>query len=101
MRVTLVVVAVTFGLAGAALAQTSGSVNTGTKNGTVPAEIGNRANGLSYQPSAGSVGLREHAAGVAQSGQARRATDDALWKLDKQSLQKEGQSTASVPTQPR
>jgi hypothetical protein len=102
MRGTIAAVVVTFGLAGSALAQSSAPpVNTGTKEGTVPAAIGNRANGRSYQPSQGMVGLREHAAGIAPSEQQQRATNDELFKLDKKSLQKEGQSTTSVPATPK
>jgi hypothetical protein len=102
MRGTIVAVVMTFGLAGSVLAQSAtGQVNTGTKDGSVPAAIGNRANGRSYQPSQSEVGLREHAAGIAPSQQQQHAANDELFKLDKRSLQQEGQSTTSVPVPPK
>jgi hypothetical protein len=85
-------------LAVPALAQNAGTpANNTPKTPSVPAQIGNRANGLSYQPTRNEVLPRERKAGVALSGQQEHATDQELWKLDRQSLQREGQSAKSVP----
>ena len=44
----------------------------------IPREIGNRANGFSYQPTPGEVGPREEAAGVQPPEAQRNATDADL-----------------------
>ena len=74
------------GLATAAIAQNS-----------VPTEIGNRANGLSYQPTPSEVLPREKAAGLLQSPAQRDATSQELERMDKELLREEGLSTKSVP----
>jgi hypothetical protein len=63
----------------------------------IPASIGNRANGFSYQPTQAQVRAREKTAGVALSNDKQRASDVELWKLDRRALRSEGQRTNSVP----
>jgi hypothetical protein len=76
-------------LCGGAWAQANGN--------SVPSQIGNRANGFSYQPTPSQVGPEERAAGVAPNAQQQKQTNDELFRLDAQSLKNEGLSTQSVP----
>ena len=80
-----------------ALAVAGGSAVAQTKDSSVPSQIGNRANGLSYQPTPGQVGPREQAAGVAPRAQQQQRTNDDLFRMDAQSLKSEGLSPNSVP----
>ena len=64
---------------------------------SIPADIGNRANGRDYQPTPKEVSPREKAEGVEQSPSSHRATNQELWELDKNLLKTEGLSTKSVP----
>ncbi len=61
---------------------------------TAQAAIGNRANGLSYQPTQGQVASREKAAGVQPPS---APVDKRLETIDRTLLRKEGASTSSVP----
>lgn len=62
-----------------------------------PREIGNRANGLSYQPTPGQVRPAERHAGV-QPPQTREQTENRdLERIDRNALRSEGMSTKSVP----
>ncbi len=51
-----------------------------------PAEIGNRANGLSYQPTLGGIEAREQSAGVRPSGRQLSTEDQALDSINRQLL---------------
>jgi hypothetical protein len=77
-------------LAGPAMAQGAGG-------GSVPTEIGNRANGLDYQPTPSEVIPREKAAGIEPSVARERAANEDLARIDKDLLLSEGISTESVP----
>ncbi len=63
----------------------------------IPREIGNRANGRSYQPTPAEVEPREKAADIRPSAQQEHADDRELQHLDKKLLRSEGLSTKSVP----
>ena len=64
---------------------------------SAPQANGNRANGLSYQPTPSQVVPREKAAGVQPpAAQQERANRD-LRQTDRKLLQEEGLSTKSVP----
>ena len=93
----LVAIAICASTAGAfvpgAFAQSSNTSN-------VPAAIGNRANGLSYQPTPNEVEPREKAAGLAPEAAQQRRINDELWRLDAQALKREGLSAKSVPNNP-
>jgi hypothetical protein len=64
---------------------------------SVPREIGNRANGFSYQPTPGQVVTREVLAGVRPSKTKLEATDQILEGIDRSLLRDEGLSETSVP----
>ncbi len=51
-----------------------------------PAEIGNRANGLSYQPTLGGTEAREQSAGVLPSGRQLSTEDQELDRINRQLL---------------
>jgi hypothetical protein len=84
--VLMVAATVALGLADTAMAQNS-----------VPTEIGNRANGLNYQPTPSEVLPREKAAGLLPSAGQRDATSQELENMDRDLLREEGLSTKSVP----
>ena len=83
MRLLAMVPMVAFVVTASAVAQTRGA-------GTPPAEIGNRSNGLSYQPTPNEVDGREAAKGIRPPAAEQRATDRRLEKTDKQLLREEG-----------
>jgi hypothetical protein len=90
MHPRLIIAIIAFALAGSAVAQTG--------DNTPPARIGNRANGLSYQPTPGQVAPREQAAGIAPTAEQQKQTNNELFRMDAQSLKAEGLSTNSVPS---
>jgi hypothetical protein len=90
MRMALLVAIATLCLMGAAAAQTA-------SDGSIPRRIGNRANGLSYQPTPREVVSKEKAAGVRPSTASQQATDQELADIDRRLLLEEGLSTSSVP----
>ena len=63
----------------------------------VPHVIGNRANGLSYQPMPGQTVPREVLAGVRPSKTRLQATNEILESIDRRLLHDEGLSDTSVP----
>ena len=71
-----------------------------SRSGWAQSEIGNRANGLSYQPTPAEVVPLEQSSGVRPSTAHQNATDHELERLDRRLLQNEGMSTSSVPTIP-
>ncbi|HEX2940901.1 MAG TPA: hypothetical protein VHO91_07620 [Rhodopila sp.] len=81
-------------------ASTAGAFAQNSTGSNVPAVIGNRANGLSYQPTPDEVEPREKAAGLAPDAARQRQINDELWRLDAQALKREGLSTKSVPGHP-
>ena len=93
MRLLAMVPMVAFVVTASAVAQTRGA-------GTPPAEIGNRSNGLSYQPTPNEVDGREAAKGIRPPAAEQRATDRRLEETDKQLLREEGLGTGSVPAIP-
>ena len=93
-RLTLVAAAAALMIAAMA---TVGLAPVAMAQGSVPAEIGNRANGLNYQPTPGEVGPREKAAGLLPPTSQQRATNQELEQLDRDLLRDEGLSTKSVP----
>jgi hypothetical protein len=64
---------------------------------SIPCEIGNRANGLSYQPTSREVDAREASMGVRLSRQHQASMDQTLEDLDRSLMRNERLSTASVP----
>jgi hypothetical protein len=88
-KISMAMVAV-FGLTGTAIAQN-------TDENSIPREIGNRANGKSYQPTPAEVHPREKAVDIRPSQQQEQAEDKELHHLDKSLLRSEGLSTKSVP----
>ena len=64
-----------------ALAQGSGA-----QTNSPPAAIGNRANGLSYQPTLGGVTAREQSAGVRPSPSQLSSEDKELDRINRQLL---------------
>lgn len=72
MRLHCGFILITLCLATAAVAQTPDKI---------PREIGNRANGLDYQPTPGEVGPREQQAGIKPSPAQRKATDADLERM--------------------
>lgn len=78
------------------LCATTPALAQGTAS-TPPAAIGNRANGLSYQPTPSEVVPRERAAGIQPNGDNEAAKDRDLERIDKDALRSVGQSTESVP----
>jgi hypothetical protein len=60
---------------------TGGMAPQGPGNTSVPREIGNRANGFSYQPTPSEVIPRERAAGVRPSAAQQAATDRELQRI--------------------
>ena len=63
----------------------------------IPCEIGNRANGLSYQPTPREVNLREASLGLRLSKEREASIDRTLGDLDRSLMRNEGLSTESVP----
>ena len=90
MRLALIIVAATFCLMGAAVAQSADGP-------AVPRSIGNRANGFDYQPTPSEVIPREKAAGVRPPASSQEQTDRDLEQMDRDLLRDEGVSTSSVP----
>ncbi|HEX3574847.1 MAG TPA: hypothetical protein VHU42_09625 [Rhodopila sp.] len=90
MRTHLLAVIAMLCAAGPALAQ-------GPTGGSVPAEIGNRANGLDYQPTQSEVVPREKASGIEPPISRERAANADLIRMDKDLLLSEGIGTDSVP----
>jgi len=90
MRMAFMIVAATFCLTGAAVAQSSDT-------SAIPRSIGNRANGFSYQPTPSEVIPREKAAGVRPSTTPQQETNRDLEKIDRDLLRDEGLGTSSVP----
>lgn len=90
MRMAFIVVAATFCLMGAAVAQTADGP-------AIPRDIGNRANGFDYQPTPSEVVPREKAAGVRPSRMSQEETNRDLEQIDRNLLREEGASTSSVP----
>jgi peptidoglycan hydrolase CwlO-like protein len=64
---------------------------------SVPAEIGNRANGFDYQPTPGEIVPREKAAGIQPSAEQQRAANRDLERIDEDLMREEGLSDKSVP----
>jgi hypothetical protein len=62
-----------------------------------PSEIGNRANGFSYQPTPDEVAPRERAAGIQPSTAHEQAVNRDLEHMDQDLMREEGLSTQSVP----
>ncbi len=91
MRTFSIALIAVFGLASTAIAQNA-------DENSIPREIGNRANGKSYQPTPAEVAPREKAAHILPPAQQDRAEDKELRHLDKKLLRSEGLSTESVPT---
>jgi hypothetical protein len=69
----------------------------GAATKAIPRQIGNRANGFSYQPTPGQVVPREEAAGIRPSSVHDRATDDTLSHLDRQLLAQEHLNPSQAP----
>ena len=90
MRAYLFAIIALLGLATAAAAETAGG-------GSVPAQIGNRANGRDYQPTPQEVAPREKAAGIQPPASQERANSQDLDRIDRNLLQSEGLGTKSVP----
>jgi hypothetical protein len=90
MRMAFIVAAALFSLSGPAVAQNENAPG-------IPRDIGNRANGFSYQPTPSEVVPREEAAGVRPSGASEEQTNRELEKMDRDLLREEGAGTASVP----
>jgi hypothetical protein len=90
MRIAFMIVAATFCLMGAAVAQ-------GVDGPAIPRSIGNHANGFNYQPTPREVIPREKATGVRPSAISQENTNRELEKMDRDLLRKEGLSTSSVP----
>jgi hypothetical protein len=90
MRIAFMIVAATFCLMGAAVAQSVDGL-------AIPRSIGNHANGFDYQPTPSEVIPREKAAGVRPSATSEENTNRELEELDRDLLRKEGLSTSSVP----
>ncbi|MEA2737389.1 MAG: hypothetical protein QOH05_696 [Acetobacteraceae bacterium] len=70
---------------------------SGMAYGAPPTEIGNRANGFSYQPTPSEVVPRERSAGVQPSAAREKAENQDLERMDADLLREEGLSTKSVP----
>ena len=64
---------------------------------SIPSKIGNRANGLNYQPTPSELYPREALAGVWPSKVRQAPTDRTLEKLDRTLLNNERLSMGSVP----
>jgi hypothetical protein len=64
---------------------------------SVPHEIGNRANGFSYQPTPSEVVPREALSGARPSKAQLDATDWTLESIDRSLLRNEGLSERDVP----
>ena len=88
-KISIVAIAV-LGLTGTAIAQNA-------DENSIPREIGNRANGKSYQPTPAEVHPRERAADIRPSPAQERKSDKELHHLDKKLLRNEGLSTKGVP----
>jgi hypothetical protein len=90
MRLLLLAVTWVVCATGSAMAQP-------TNRNSIPCEIGNRANGFSYQPTPGEVYPREVMAGLWPSKRDQAPTNRTLAELDRSLLRSEGLSTQSVP----
>jgi hypothetical protein len=73
------------------------AVAQSASSSSVPANIGNRANGFSYQPTPSEVIGPEVSAGVRSSNAQQEATGRELADMDRSLLRSEGLSTKSVP----
>jgi hypothetical protein len=62
-----------------------------------PPQIGNRANGFSYQPTPNVVAPREQAAGVAPSPAHQQQNNRTLTNLDRNLLKSEGLNPDNAP----
>ena len=69
----------------------------GVGTASPPSAIGNRANGLSYQPTPSEVAPRERAAGIQPNKDGEAAKNRDLEAIGKDALRGVGQSTESVP----
>ncbi len=90
MRTISMVAIAVLGLTGTAMAQNA-------DENSIPRDIGNRANGKSYQPTPAEVHPSERAAGIRPSPVQERANDKELHHLDENLLRSEGLSTKGVP----
>jgi hypothetical protein len=90
MRIAFMIVAATFCLMGAAVAQS-------VDDPAIPRGIGNHANGFDYQPTPREVIPREKATGVRPSAISQEKTNRELEEMDRDLLRKEGLGTSSVP----
>ena len=68
-----------------------------TSTRSIPREIGNRANGFSYQPTPGHVIPSERAAGIRPSDAQQHATDATLSQLDRRLLTQEHLNPSQAP----
>ena len=75
----------------------TGAAAQGTTVQSIPRQIGNRANGFSYQPTQKHVIPSEKAAGVLPSDAQRRATAATLSQLDHELLAQEHLDPDKVP----
>jgi hypothetical protein len=90
MRMPIVATILSICLMSAAAAQSMNRTS-------VPHEIGNRANGFSYQPSPREVIPRERSAGVRPTDTKQAAINHDLRDLDENALRLEGLGTQNVP----
>jgi hypothetical protein len=67
------------------------------KDGIVPREIANCANGFCYQPTPSKVIPREVSAGVRPSNAQQEATDQTLEIIDRSLIREEGLSEKNLP----
>lgn len=81
----------------AAFSMTAPAIAQPAANRSIPAEIGNRANGYDYQPTPSEVRPREESAGIRPPVAQQKATDRDLEQMDKALLREQGLSTSSVP----
>ena len=68
-----------------------------TTTQTIPRQIGNRANGFSYQPTPNHVIPSEKAAGILPSDAQQRSTDATLSQLDHKLLAQEHLNPNQAP----
>jgi hypothetical protein len=68
-----------------------------TATQTIPRQIGNRANGFSYQPTPEQVVPSEKAAGILPSDARQRSTDTTLSQLDHRLLAQEHLNPDQAP----
>ena len=90
MRRVIVAVVLSFASVAPAIAQNA-------NGGSIPRDIGNRANGKSYEPTPNEVVPREQAAGIRPTSKQEQAKDAELGHMDKSLLRSEGLSTKRVP----